>query len=224
MLRHNYTMQNYLKVCFSGLLISFLGTLPLGTLNLTAFDIAASQGLVSAIWFSLAVVLVELVIVRLTLFGNERLHLSDKLMMYLLPLGTLLLLYLSITSFLDAASVSKVSSKVDLLPQFQSTFVLGLLLSTLNPLQIPFWMAWNKVLEKKDILTASKSSYTFYLVGIGLGTMFGLSVFMVLGKYIFTNYGNYGLITNLLLGLLYLGFSFYLMFLFIKKRPNYKTP
>jgi|UPI00055B574E threonine/homoserine/homoserine lactone efflux protein len=217
-------MQNYIKVCFSGLLISFLGALPLGTLNLTAFDIAASQDLVSALWFSVAVVLVELIVVRLTLFGNERLQLSDKLMIYLLPLGILLLLYLSITSFVDAASVSKASSKVNLLPQLQSTFVLGLLLSALNPLQIPFWMTWNKVLEKKDVLTASKSSYTFYLVGIGLGTMLGLAIFMLLGNSVFTNYGNYGLITNLLMGVLYLGFSFYLMFIFFKQRPNYKTP
>ena len=216
-------MQNYLKVCFSGLLISFLGALPLGTLNLTAFDIAASQGLVSAIWFSLAVVMVELIMVRLTLFGNERLNLGEKLIMYLLPLGVLLLLYLSITSFLDAANVSKVSSKVDLLPQLKSTFVLGLLLSALNPLQIPFWMTWNKVLEKKNILKSSKGSYTFYLTGIGLGTIIGLAVFMLLGKYIFTNYGNYSMVTNLLMGLLYLGFSFYLMFIFIKKRLNYKT-
>ncbi len=217
-------MQNYIKVCFWGLLISFLGTLPFGTLNLTAFDIAASQGLVSAIWFSLAVVMVELVMVRLTLFGNEHLHLSEKLMTYLLPLGILLLLYLSVSSFLDAANVSKVTSKLDLLPQLQSTFVLGLLLSALNPLQIPFWMTWNKVLENKNILTSSKSSYTFYLVGIGLGTILGLAIFVLIGKYFFTNYGNYNKITNLLMGLLYLGFSFYLMSIFIKKRLNYKTP
>lgn len=216
-------MQKYLKVCFSGLLVSFLGALPLGTLNLTAFDIAASQGLLSAFWFSLAVVIVELVMVRLTLIGNEHLHLSEKLMTYVLPFGILLLLYLAITSFLDAASVSKVSSKIDLLPKLQSSFVLGLLLSALNPLQIPFWMTWNKVLEKKNIMMASKSSYTFYLAGIGFGTITGLAIFMLLGKYIFTNYGSYSMITNLLMGLLYLGFSFYLMFIFIKKRLNYKT-
>lgn len=215
-------MIKFLKVCFFGLLISFIGALPLGTLNITAFDIAASQGLVSAIWFALAVVLVELVVVRLTLFGNEKLQLNDKVMQYLIPFGILLLLYLAISHFMVLTDVSGVNSKIDLLPQFKSTFVLGLLLSGLNPLQIPFWMTWNKVLDNREILETSRSSYSFYLGGIGIGTMIGLGIFILAGKYIFTNYGDYNMITNLLMGLLYLGFSFYLIFLFIKKRLNYK--
>ena len=216
-------MTKFSKVCFSGLLISFLGALPLGTLNLTAFDIAASQGLFSAIWFALAVVLVELVVVRLTLFGNERLNLNGKLLYYLVPFGIVLLLYLAISNFINMAHVSEYDSKMDLLPQFSSTFVLGILLSALNPLQIPFWMTWNKVLENKGVLETSKTSYLFYLTGIGIGTLFGLGVFILAGKFIFTNYAKYSMVTNLLMGLLYLGFSFYLMFLLLKKKLNYKT-
>ncbi|MEZ4811630.1 MAG: LysE family transporter [Allomuricauda sp.] len=215
-------MAKFLKVCFSGLLISFLGALPLGTLNLTAFDIAASQGLASAMWFALAVVLVELVVVQLTLFGNERLQLNDKVMYYLIPLGIILLLYLAISHFTTSASVPEMDSKINLFPQFKSTFVLGLLLSGLNPLQIPFWMTWNRVLDNRGILETSKTSYALYLMGIGIGTFIGLGIFIIGGKYIFTNYGEYDRITNMLMGLLYLGFSFYLMFRFIKKRLNYK--
>ncbi|WP_147296680.1 LysE family transporter [Flagellimonas nanhaiensis] len=216
-------MTKLSKVCFSGLLISFLGALPFGTLNLTAFDIAASRGLFSAVWFALAVVLVELVVVRLTLFGNERLNLSGKLLYYLVPFGIVLLLYLAISNFINMAHVSEFDSKMDLLPQFSSTFVLGILLSALNPLQIPFWMTWNKVLDSKGILETSKTSYVFYLIGIGIGTLFGLGVFILAGKYIFTKYAKYNMVTNLLMGLLYLGFSFYLMFLMLKKKLNYKT-
>ena len=216
-------MTKLAKVCFSGLLISFLGALPFGTLNLTAFDIAASKGLFSAFWFALAVVLVELVVVRLTLFGNERLNLSGKLLYYLVPFGIVLLLYLAMSNFINMTHVSEYDSKIDLLPQFSSTFVLGILLSALNPLQIPFWMTWNKVLDKKGVLETSQSSYMFYLTGIGIGTLFGLGVFILAGKYIFTNYAQYGMVTNLLMGLLYLGFSFYLMFLILKKKLNYKT-
>ncbi len=215
-------MDKYSKVCFSGLLVSFLGALPLGTLNLTAFNIAASESVTSAIWFSVAVVLVELLVVRLALFGNERLQLSEKVSNYLIPFGIVLLLYLATTSFLASASLSDVGPKVNALPQISSAFLLGLLLSALNPLQIPFWMTWNKVLSTKGILKTSKRSYAFYLFGIGIGTMIGLGIFISAGKYIFTNYENYSMLTNLLMGLLYLGFSFYLMFLFVKKRLNLK--
>lgn len=216
-------MNKYAKIGFSGLLVSFLGALPLGTLNITAFNIAASQSLASAMWFALAVVLVELILVRLTLFGNERLQFGEKLSYYLIPFGIVLLLYLAITSFMASTQISEMGAKVNLLPQISSAFVLGFLLSALNPLHIPFWMTWNKVLASKGILETSKKSYTLYITGIGIGSLIGLGVFIFAGKYIFTNYESYSMITNVLMGLLYLGFSIYLMFLLVKKRLKLKT-
>lgn len=209
------------KVGLAGLLISFLGALPFGTLNLTAFDISATQGLEAAYGFALAVVLVELAVVRLTLFGSKRLQFGERAIPYLMPLGILMLLYLSIASFLDASSV-EVSSKAGFLPQIKSTFMLGLLLSAFNPLQVPFWFTWNKVLEGKGILKASNMHYILYLMGIGVGTLVALGVFILAGKYIFNNYDQYNRVTNILMGTIYLGFSFYLMFLLIKKRINFK--
>ncbi len=217
-------MEKYIKVGFAGLLVSFLGALPLGTLNLTAFDIAASQSIISAFWFAIAVVLVELIVVRLTLYGNERLHLGEKVTFYLIPFGIVLLLYLAFSSFSASASFTEMGSKVAMLPELNSAFLLGLLLSALNPLHIPFWMTWNKVLSTKKVLEPSKRSYAFYLFGIGTGTMTALGIFIFLGQKLFTNYESYSMLTNLFMGLLYLGFSFYLMFLMIKKRPNLKIP
>ncbi|TXK00930.1 LysE family transporter [Flagellimonas pelagia] len=218
----NSGMVQLAKVFLSGLLISFLGALPFGTLNLTAFDISAAQGAMPAFWFALAVVLVELIMVRLTLYGHERLQFGDQLVRLLLPLGILLLLYLSISSFLDSSSITGASSKASILPQIKSTFVLGLLLSALNPLQLPFWFSWNKILDNRGVLQSTGAHHTFYLMGIGLGTWSALGVFITAGKYIFNNYGQYNRMTNLLMGCMYLGFSFYLLFLFIKKRTKYK--
>jgi len=216
-------MNKYAKIGFSGLLVSFLGALPLGTLNITAFDIAASQNLVSAMWFAIAVVLVELVVVGLTLLGNERLQFGEKVSYYLIPFGIILLVYLSITSFMASTQISEVESKIHVLPQNSSAFLLGLLLSALNPLHIPFWMAWNKVLSSKGILDTSKGAYTLYILGIGAGSLMGLGLFIFIGKYLFTNYNSYGMLANLLTGLLYLGFSIYLVSLLVKKRFKFKT-
>ncbi|SHG85915.1 LysE family transporter [Flagellimonas flava] len=218
----SFQMNSYAKVVLSGLLISFLGALPFGTLNLTAFDIAASQSLEAAWWFAAAVVLVELGVVRLTLIGNERLHLGEKFSFYIIPFGIILLLYLALSSFQASVAVSEASSKIGLLPKISSAFVLGLLLSALNPLQVPFWMTWNKVLSGKGVLKKSKTSYNGYLLGIGIGTVSALALFILAGKYIFSNYDNYSTVTNILMGLLYLGFSIYLSYLFFKKRLNLK--
>ncbi|PRX57924.1 LysE family transporter [Flagellimonas meridianipacifica] len=215
-------MRKSLKVLFSGFSISFLGALPLGTLNLTAFDIAASQSVVSAIWFAIAVVLVELVVVRLAIYGNEKLTLTDRVSNYLFPLGIILLLYLAILSFMDASQVSETGPQFTALPEIGSSFVLGLLLSALNPLHFPFWMTWTKVLSTKGVLERSSRSYSFYIWGIGVGSIIALLIFIFLGKYVFSNYQDYSKVTNLFMGLLYLGFSLYLTFLLIKKRLNLK--
>ncbi|MEM6863607.1 MAG: LysE family transporter [Bacteroidota bacterium] len=215
-------MKKSLKVVFSGFLISFLGALPLGTLNLTAFDISASQDFSSAFWFATAVILVELAVVRLALYGNEKLILTNRLANYLFPLGIVLLLYLALVSFSDVGQVFDSGTKPSLLPHIASPFVLGLLLSALNPLHFPFWMTWTKVLSTKGILERSKRSYASYIIGIGAGSLLGLLIFIFLGKYVFSNYQEYSKVTNLLMGLLYLGFSFYLTFLLIKKHLNLK--
>ncbi|TMU50888.1 LysE family transporter [Flagellimonas algicola] len=215
-------MNKHAKVGFYGVLVSFLGALPLGTLNLTAFDIAASQGLTAAIWFALAVVLVELTVVRLTLIGNEHLQFGEKFSSYLILLGIALLLYLSISSFQASMRLANVEQQITALPKISSAFVLGLLLSALNPLQVPFWMTWNKVLSNKGVLKSTKGHYNFYLAGIGFGSLLGLGVFIAAGKFIFANYGNYTMITNLFMGLLYLGFAVYLVYLLLKKRLKLK--
>ncbi|MET1257735.1 LysE family transporter [Flagellimonas sp. DF-77] len=206
------------------MLISFVGALPLGSLNITAFDIAANDGFTSAIGFALAAIVVELIYVRLTLLGNRKLVVGDRFARYALPFAAALLLYLAIASFYTAKVSVDVPIGPMLFPKIASPILLGLLLSALNPLQIPFWMLWNKYLLDKGILVHQRSSYAGYMMGIGSGTFLGLLVFMFLGRFIVSNYEGYHEVTNTILGILYLGFSCYLLILLYKKRTNLKTP
>ena len=52
-----------LRVLVTGLFISFLGTLPLGTLNLAAMQISISDGIRPALYFALGALLVEIIYV-----------------------------------------------------------------------------------------------------------------------------------------------------------------
>lgn len=209
-------MAAYLRTGSLGLLISFLGSLPIGTLNITAFYIASNQSTHDAIWFALAVVAVELVVVRFTLWGDRKISFDKKLFNYLLPFAAIVLLYLAMVTIFQSQSTTIEESKI-LFPAIQSTFLLGLLLSSLNPMHIPFWMSWNKVLSSKNSLSRNWKSYTSYIGGIGLGSMFGLMIFIYAGNMVFQNYNQYSYLINLLLGILYAGFAIYLLVLFYKK-------
>jgi hypothetical protein len=63
-------------------------------------------------------------------------------------------------------------------------FLLGVMLSAISPMQIPFWFGWSTVLFAKNILLPKNSYYNIYIIGIGLGTLLGNFVFIFGGKWI----------------------------------------
>lgn len=215
--------MNYIKLTLAGLLISFLGTLPIGTLNSTAFYIAASQSVVDALWYAIAVVLVELLVVRVTLASDKKINFDGKLAFYLIPIGAILLFYLAIYSFISASNADAgFGSGTSLFPGIESPFLLGILLSALNPMHIPFWMGWNRFLISKNLLDNTVKSTTLYIIGIGVGSIAGLIIFIFAGYKIVENFAQYNSVINLVLGLLYLGFACYLVFLLYKKHLKLK--
>ncbi len=209
-------MSRLLKIFLIGLVISFLGSLPLGTLNMTAFHIAAFQNANEAILFALAVVFVELVVVRITLTYSKKIDFGNKLFFYVLPMAVALLLYLAISSFVSVGNPKEIASGTGVFPMIESSIMLGLLLSALNPMHIPFWIGWNSVLTTRKTLDEKPGMYIFYISGIGIGSIGGLMMFVFAGKYIFQNYHQYSYVIAFILGCLYLGFSFYLLFLLYK--------
>ncbi|MEO0572058.1 MAG: LysE family transporter [Bacteroidota bacterium] len=203
-----------LKVLGAGLLISWLGALPLGTLNVTAFDIAATKGFQAAFLFAVAAISVELFYVRLSLWGNKKWTLNDQWISPLLLLGVIFLFYLSLKNFSAPVMTTNFSDDGQLYDVIESPLLLGFLLSALNPLQFPFWLTWNKVLSKKNILKNEIPSQMYYMLGIGLGTFLALSLFIWMGGSLLLDYQVYGQFSHKILGVLYLGYSLYLLFMF----------
>ena len=213
-------MGKHVKIALSGFLISFVGTLPVGTLNSMAFQIAALQNVHAALSFAIAVVLVELVVVRITLSYANKINFSSKFFLYVIPIAVALLLYLAFSSFVSSGADQEMVADTALFPMIKSTILLGLLLSALNPMHIPFWMGWNSILLERKTLDTKPGMYGSYITGIGLGSMAGLMLFIFAGTYIFQNYGNFGNIIAFTMGCLYLGFSMYLLFFFYKNHLN----
>ncbi len=209
-------MKRILKVYFLGWLISFLGSLPLGTLNITAFHIAALENIKEALLFALAVVLVEVVVVRITLGFSNTINLKSRLFSYTLPVAITLLLYLAISSFLSSNDHTDLLAEPYLFSLIRSSFLLGLLLSITNPMHIPFWMTWNGVLIEKRTLDNGPGMYPSYLLGIGLGSIAGLMPFIFAGKYIFQEYRQFSFVIALGTGSLYLIFTVYLVSVFYR--------
>ncbi|WP_321251595.1 hypothetical protein [Psychroserpens sp.] len=213
-------MNRTIKILLTGLGISFFGALPFGTLNITAFQIAASKSISEGVLFAFAVVFVEIVVVRLTLISFVKKDFSKKLSFYLYPIAILLITYLSLVNFGNYNKNLQLEATIYTKSTLSSPILLGLLLSALNPFQIPFWMGWNTILISKKILDKSFYSILSYLLGIGIGTLSALLAFILLGSNILENRTEYSSVISLLMGFLYLGFSIYLIVLFYKKHKQ----
>ncbi len=170
------------KVFFWGLMVSFLGTLPLGTLNVAAMQISVQESILHGIYFALGALLVEMIYVRISLVGINWVSKRKKLFKWMEWIAVAIVVALAIGSFV--AATQSHGSKNVLLNNSIHRFFLGVFISAINPVQIPFWFGWSTVLFAKKILVPKNSFYNLYIVGIGLGTLLGNCVFIFGGKMI----------------------------------------
>lgn len=176
-------MPKLLRIFLWGLLISFLGSLPLGTLNIAAMQIGIQESITNALYFSLGSLLVEMIYVRISLVGVDWVRKQEKLMKAMEWFTLIIILALAAGSFM-AALKDGAETKNVFLENTMHRFLLGMFMSAINPVQIPFWFGWSTVLFSKQILEPVKSQYNLYIVGIGLGTLAGNCVFIFGGKWL----------------------------------------
>ena len=182
-------MLKLIQVFFWGMLISFLGCLPLGTLNITAMQIGLKESIKDALLFSLGCLLVEMVYVRLSLIGIEWIRKQIKLMRIMDWITLVIIVALAVGSFM-AALKGGGNQRNEVLNNNMHRFLLGMFMSAISPTQIPFWFGWSTVLFQKGTLQPVKAQYNSYIIGIGLGTMLGNSAFILGGRLIVKNIAN----------------------------------
>ncbi|MGL6266881.1 MAG: LysE family translocator [Chitinophagaceae bacterium] len=173
-----------LRIFFTGMFISFLGTLPLGTLNISAMQISVSDGIRPALYFASGALLVEIIYVRLSLVAMNWVRHQRRLLFALEWITLLVLAALSISSFY--AAFQPAVTRNPILSNTVHRFWLGAMMSAVNPVQIPFWFGWSTVLFTRNILLPRESNYLTYMAGIGLGTLAGNCLFIFGGKLLVT--------------------------------------
>lgn len=180
------------------MLISFLGSLPLGTLNIAAMQISISDGAWSAIQFSLGSLLAEMVYVRLSLVAMDWVRKNEFLFKILEWITLAIVIVLAISSFYAAMSASQKEGVFfdSALPKV----LLGFTMSAVSPAQIPFWFGWSTVLLAKRILLPVSKHYNFYIIGIGLGTLVGNCVFIFGGRLVAVKLENSHRVINYVIG------------------------
>jgi threonine/homoserine/homoserine lactone efflux protein len=191
-------MNRSLKLFTTAFSISFIGALPIGTLNTNIADYALKGNVWGALKFGFAAVMVEVVLVRIAVVLIEKLaglQTLGKILSVLACIAIFVLAYKSLEAAFHMMSFQDDLPFVGMRP-----FVSGLVLSLLNPLHLPFWMGWTAVLKSRKILAASNKDYNIYILAIGLGTTIAFIIYGIAGDFLMNSLKSAHNLINWILG------------------------
>jgi threonine/homoserine/homoserine lactone efflux protein len=170
-------------IFFVGILISFLGQLPIGYINLIAVKTAIEQSTKAAIFFSIGIAIVEVLYLIIIMY-SLRWIISNEIIYTLLQIITaIVFIVLGVISFFNwkkNRTINKTASNT----YHTNAFVNGLLLSGINLAQFPFWILWTNYLISIKLLSTNTTQYPTFIIGTGIGTILGLLFYILGGKYL----------------------------------------
>src|SRR5687767_8354768 len=95
-------MTPFMRIFYWGMLISFLGSLPPGIINIAAIQISGKQGAGAAMIYAGGSMLAEILVVRIALAGMSWLTRNQKFFRILEWMTAGMLLFFSVTCFIAA--------------------------------------------------------------------------------------------------------------------------
>lgn len=177
--------MQHIKNIGVGFLVSFLGSIPLGYLNVIGFDIYNASGIHAAVFYLLGVICIEFCVIYLTLIFADKLNKREKLLKFIEAFSVVFLFFLACVFYSSGNSVG--TNKTAFFNINQNFFVSGIVYSCLNFIQIPFWLSWNLYLLNAKHIEVSNARKYFYVFGTITGTFFGMLTLILSLHYFASN-------------------------------------
>lgn len=206
-----------LKNIFVGFLISFIGSIPLGYLNVVGYEVYKKFGIEETIFYLFGVISIEFLVIYFTLLFANQLIVNKKLIKFIEAFS---IIFMFLLAYIFYASASKEAENQSVLEKYvdYSPFVVGLILSCLNFIQIPFWTSWNLYLLNGNYVEISKSRKYFYVFGTILGTFCGMLVLILSLDYV-TNQTDFlaKYLMKIIIPMVFAGLGIFQAYKFYKK-------
>ena len=160
-------MMSLLYTFCIGLFFSFLGSIPPGTLNLSALQYGLLGKMRAALLFALASGLVEYGYAFLAVRFQLYLQTHTAFMEYFPYIAGAVMILYGILNLVQKKRALELPPK----GEGRQGFKKGVVLSVLNPLAMPFWLAVTSYLQAEGIIALSSVlKMCLYVAGISTGT------------------------------------------------------
>lgn len=192
-----------------GFIVSFLGSLPLGYLNIIGVEIFSKLGINSLVSYLAGVIIIEAVVIYCTVMFSTQLAENTKLMK---SIDFFAVFFLLLIAYLFYAYSNQTTQDHNYLEDYihYSPFLIGMVLCGLNFLQIPFWMGWNLYLMNAQYIILSKKLKFHYILGTLVGTFFGMLAVIVFLDSLSQKILDYSrIIVPIVIPLFFVGLAFF---------------
>jgi len=172
-----------LKNIAVGFLVSFLGSIPLGYLNVVGYDVYARSGTNAMLLYLLGVMVIEGIVIYGTLIFANKLMSHTRLIKFIEGFSVVFMFVLAYVFF--ASGKGEVVATDDF-TQYRSPLLLGIVLSCFNFISIPFWTGWNLYLLNNGHISMVKSQKFTYVFGTLIGTFTAMVILILSLNWITT--------------------------------------
>lgn len=163
----------HLQVFVVGLVFSFLGSIPPGTLNVCVLQLGIERKIGAALRFALAVSIVEYPYAWIAIEFERWITDSPYITQNFQLITAVVMTTLGIFMLWAARKPSDFSVRFN-----ESGFRRGFILSILNPMAIPFWVGVTAYLKAQHWIDISSASLLhMYVFGTAVGAMLLLTLF-----------------------------------------------
>lgn len=165
-----------------GFLISLIGALPLGYINVISLQILLEQGNWASISFIIGIISVQYFVLT-TVNKIAAWLVNQENLLLLIDLFTILFL-LAIGLYFMSNTANHENSSLSHFKLAQYPFILALFLNGLNFIQWPYWSGIYIYLFRTAKLDTKKKTKNKFVLGALLGTSLGMFVFAHVGQFL----------------------------------------
>ncbi len=159
-----------------GMVVSFIGSIPLGSVNLSVLQTTVDRGVRAGLIFASGATLVELVYSYIAIRFSAFLLANRDVEWYIQLVAIPAFVILSLYSFnKKPRSVNKPKAGGNI----KSVFLKGILIGLVNPLQIPFWVAYGTYMLSNNWIKNDSTLLNFFVLGIIIGTSLLLALVVI---------------------------------------------
>lgn len=220
-----------------GFVLSFIGSLPLGMINLTVAETSIQKGKQAAILVAIGAALIEFgqafIAVKFTHLFTDSPIVDTVIHVVAIPIFLGLGIYYLLTKTITpstppvpliknertvvAPNSSLFAIKLKIIKHEESIKLIGkgLLISSLNLLAIPYWLFYGIYLSSQGYLGTDGLNLFFFALGVGWGTFILLLGYIHLSKWIVCKWGNVQHYANQFIGIVFLLFALFQCFTII---------